>query len=333
VASQVSCDNRIAWIDGFDKVGMMHSDGPSPSSIDNVADMIKMLCKAVDRFILDDCTTLAAGLAFYTLFAMPPLLFLLVSVVSLGMSLWYEQAGADVRAREFLEQQAAQVMGNQAAGREIGSIIQNTGQQVGTWWKSLLSLLGVVVGATGLVAVLPSSLNRVWRVKPQEGAFAKTFLWKRLLSLAMILAFGFLLLVSFVISTLLTIFTDYMSQWLGIEGNLPSIINQLVSFATTWVFYAAVFRWMPDAVISWRDAILGSMFTVILFSLGRWALFAYLPYGKPGQELGSAAGSLVIILLWVYYSSIVLLFGAEFTAALSPVPAAAEPGAEQVPAN
>jgi len=295
--------------------------------------MINTLRKAVDHFTVDDCPTLAAGLAYYTLFAMPPLLFLLVSVVSLGMSFWYEEAGAKLRAREFLELQAAQVMGNQAAAQEIGTIIQNTSQERGTWWKSLLSLLGVLVGATGLVAVLQSSLNRVWHVKPQEGAFAKNFLRKRLLSLAMILAFGFLLLVSFVISTLLTIFTDYASQRLGIGGNIPSLINQLVSFVTTWVFFAAVFRWMPDAMIAWRDALLGSLFTVILFSLGRWALFAYLTYAKPGQELGSAAGSLVIILIWVYYSSIILLFGAEFTAALSPVAAVPEPGAEHASAD
>lgn len=294
--------------------------------------MLLSLRKSISQFSSDDCPTLAAALAYYTLFAMPPLLFLLAAIISLGMSTAYEQETASERARSFLEQQASQLIGNDAAAEEIGTIIENSSRQPGTWWKSLLSLLGVIVGATGLVSALQSSLNRVWRVKPKEGAFAKQFLLKRLLSLAMILTFGFLLLVSFVVATVLKMFTDYMAHQMGVPGNWPAIINHLVSFTTTWVFFSVIFRWMPDAKVSWQHALLGGLFTVILFSLGRWALFAYLSYSQPGQELGSAAGSLVVILLWVYYSSLILLFGAEFTANLNPQPVEPENGAECVPA-
>lgn len=293
--------------------------------------ILRTLSKSVTQFGSDDCPTLAAALAYYTLFAMPPLLFLLVSVVSLGMSLAYDHEQAEQQARSFLVQQASHLIGNQAAAQEIGTIIKNSAQQPGTWWKSLLSLAGVIVGATGVVAALQSSLNRVWRVAPKPGEFAKQFLLKRLLSLAVILGFGFLLLVSFVVATVLQLLTDYVTRRVGIPGNWPAIINHVVSFATTWVFFSVIFRFMPDAKVRWWHALWGGLFTVILFSLGRWALFAYLTYSNPGQELGSAAGSLVVIILWVYYSSLILLFGAEFTANLCPHNVEPENGAERIP--
>ncbi|QDV26503.1 YihY/virulence factor BrkB family protein [Aureliella helgolandensis] len=291
--------------------------------------MLSTVRKAIEQFSRDDCPTLAASLAYYTLFAMPPLLYLLVSIVSLGMSITYEHDQAVDRARAFMEQQAAQLIGNQAAAQEIGTIIRNSSNPNGTWWKSFLSLAGVLVGATGLLTVLQSSLNRVWRVQPREGAFTKRFLLKRLLSLAMILVFGLLLLISFVVATVLNLLTEYLTQQMGVEGNWPALVNQLVSFASTWLFFAAVFRWMPDALVSWHSALVGGLFTVVLFTLGRWALFTYLSYSNPGQELGSAAASLVVILLWVYYSSLILLFGAEFTFNLNSQLATPENGAER----
>ncbi|MCA9131738.1 MAG: YihY/virulence factor BrkB family protein, partial [Planctomycetales bacterium] len=151
--------------------------------------MFSAIRRSLAQFIADDCLSLAAALAYYTLFAMPPLLFLLVTIVSWGMSAAYEQELASERAQRFLQQQAANLIGNEAAGQEIGSIIRNSQQQSGAGWKSLLSLVGVLVGATGLVGALQAALNRVWRVKPAEGRLAARFLMKRLLSLALILAF------------------------------------------------------------------------------------------------------------------------------------------------
>ena len=293
--------------------------------------MLKAIRKAVNQFISDDCLTLAAALTFYTLFAMPPLLFLLVTIVSTGLSTTYEQEMADERAEKFLQQQAAQLIGDEAAAKEIGQIIENSRREPGTWWKSLLSLAGVLVGATGLVSALQASLNRVWCVKPGgDGQFALQFLMKRLLSLAMIIAFGFLLFVSFLVATILNTATHYATAQLGLAGSWPSLINHVVSFLTTWVFFTAVFRYMPDAKVLWKDAAIGGFFTVILFTLGRFALFYYLSHMSPGEELGSAAGSLIVILLWVYFSSCILLMGAEFTANLSQRPATPVPGAVHV---
>jgi membrane protein len=297
---------------------------------DDASKMISTFRNAFKGFSENDCLTLAASLAYYTLFAMPPLLFLLVAIVSAGMSAAYEHDAAEENARNFLEKQASHLIGNEAAAAEVGTIIENSRKDHGSWWKSLLSLLGVVVGATGLVTALQSSLNEVWRVKPAEGAFAMQFLWKRLLSLAMILGFGFLLLVSFVLSTVLSLLTKYAAEHLALTSLFSTLIDQGVSVLLTWVCFTSIFRFMPDARVSWRNAIIGGFVTVLLFAIGRTALFYYLSTANPGKELGSAAGSLVVILLWVYYSAITLLFGAEFTAALDHAAVKPEPGAVRV---
>ncbi len=279
--------------------------------------MLSVLKNAINQFSEDDCTTHAASLAYYTLFAMPPLLFLLVTVVSLGMSAAYESDLARERAEEFLQLQAANLIGDKAAAAEIRNIIDNSEHQTGTWWKSALSLIGVIAGATGLVASLQASLNRVWKVRPVSGSFAIRFLLKRLFSMAMILGFGFLLLVSMVLSAVLQIFGDYLVQQTGVDGVATLAINHGVSFLMTWVLFTIILRFMPDASVPWMHAVLGALVTVLLFTLGRVALFYYLSASNPAEQLGSAAASLIVILLWVYYSSICLLFGAELTANLN----------------
>lgn len=292
----------------------------------------KSLKKAPGKFIEDDCLTLAAALAYYTLFAMPPLLFLLVTVVSTGMSLAYEESVAREEAQDFVQQQAANLIGNQAAAAEVSKILERTQTDTGGWWKSVLSLIGVIIAATGLVSALQAALNRVWGVQPAGGGIARQLLWKRLFSLAMILGFGFLLLVSFVVGTVLTLLSRFAADKAGLGELAPLWINHIVSFAMTWAFFTFVLRFMPDARIHWRHAATGGLLTVILFTVGRFALFLYLSASNPAQQLGSAAAALIVILLWVYYSSISILFGAEFTVGLATRRALPEPGAECVKA-
>ncbi len=285
---------------------------------------------AVDGFLSDDCLTLAASLAFYTLFALPPLLFLLVTIVSAGMTSFLPPDEASARAMEYLRLQASNLIGHKSASAEIGTIMELSRTREGTWWKSMLSLAGVIVAATGLIVALQSSLNRVWGVKPVDGAFAVSFLWKRIVSFGMILCFGFLLLVSFVLSTLLAAIGSLLSSYFAISGLLPIFINQTISLLTSWVFFTAIFHFMPDARVPWRHAYLGGLVTVVLFTMGRAALYFYLSIDDPAARLGSAASSLVVILLWVYYSSSVLLLGAEFTACLARFAAVPVEGAARV---
>lgn len=278
--------------------------------------MIRHFRTAIGQFMEDECGTLAASLSFYTLFAMPPLLFLLVAIVSSGMAVFFPQEQAQAEARQFLEQQAAQLIGSDAAGKEVGAIIERNQRQSGRWWKNALSLLGVLVGATGLMAALQAALNRVWGVKPKEGKAAKRFLIKRLMSLAMILGFGFLMLVSFLLSTILSLLGGYLTERLGLDGTLTVVINETVSFFTAWIVFSGLLRFMPDAVVLWRHAAFGGFLTVCLFTCGRLVLFYYLAATNPAERLGSASGALIVIILWIYYSSMILLFGAEFTASL-----------------
>ncbi len=270
---------------------------------------------ALGKFLSDDCMTLAASLAFYTLFALPPLIFLLVIILSTGMSFAVERGEAEDWARKFLQRQASNLVGIKAAAAEIGNIIELSRNQPGVWWKSLLSLGGVLLGATGLVSALQSSLNRVWGVKQVDATMH--LIWKRVISLTLILGFAFLLIVSFMLARVIEIMTSQVSSHFAAQSILPVIMNQAVNAFTTWACFAAIFRFMPDARVPWTHAIAGGFLTFLLFLVGQAVLYAYLSFGNPAEQLGSAAGSLVVILLWIYYSSCILLLGAEFTASMS----------------
>ncbi|MDM4017220.1 YihY/virulence factor BrkB family protein [Roseiconus lacunae] len=265
-------------------------------------------------FSKDRCTTLSAALAYYTIFALPPLLYLLVIVMTFGLSLAYETEQAEQQAQSLLQQQAAQMIGNQAATDEIASIIEGDRDTGGKWWKTLISFVAIVVGATGVVSAIQDALNRVWSVKPDpETSTVKDFLLKRLLSLAMILGLGFLLIVSLVVSTVLSAIGDQLTTWIGTDDFAAQMINYIVQGFVTYILFAAIFKFMPDAEIRWRDVAVGAAITTVLFLLGRFGLQYYLSQSSPGAQLGSAAASLAVILVWVYYSSMIFLLGAEAT--------------------
>ncbi|MDX1929630.1 MAG: YihY/virulence factor BrkB family protein [Pirellulaceae bacterium] len=297
--------------------GRLRDQFKTNSGIERMAfqrSLLKSSKSALTGFFADDCMTLAASLAFYTLFAMPPLIFLLVIVLSTGMRLAVEPEVADAWARTFL-QQASNLIGIQSAAVEIGHIIELSRNRPGVWWKSLLSLSGVLLAATGLVTSLQSSLNRVWGVKPVDRTMH--FVWKRFASLVLILGFAFLLIVSFVLARTIELLTNQFAAYFSLHNALPSIMNHGVNAITTWACFAAIFRFMPDARVPWRHAATGGLLTFLLFITGQEILYAYLSLGNPAAELGSAAGSLVVVLLWIYYSSCILLLGAELTAAMS----------------
>ncbi len=278
--------------------------------------MIRLLKETFYGFSNDRCTTLAASLAYYTIFALPPLLFILVMLVTTSIRWYFGDSNAEERAFQVLEQQLSMLVGNQTAQEEIGRIMRNQADQGGQGWKALLSILGIVIGATGVVTSLQSCLNLVWGIKPDPNAsFWRELLFKRIISFAMILALGFVLLVSFVITATLKAFTSAIGSRFGIEETTSMVLNHAISAAIITLILAAILRFIPDARIKYRDVWAGAIFTAILFFLGRIALTYYLSLTNPGQELGAAAAALVIILIWVYYNGIILLLGAEFTKA------------------
>lgn len=276
--------------------------------------MIDFLKKTFSEFSADRCTTLAAALAYYTVFSLPPLLFLLVTVVSTSLSAFYESGQAEEKAQSVIVGQVSSMIGNEQATSAITTMMEQSQADGGNWWKSLISLAGIAFGATGVVAALQDSLNRVWSVKPDpEAGGIKYFITKRLLSFGMILGLGFILLVSLLITAVLNGISGQLLSKIGIESIAGTIINYGVQFLMITVVFAAIYKFMPDAVIRWRDVFVGAVVTAILFLIGQFGLHWYLSASNPGEQLGSAAGSLAVVLVWIYYSAIIFLLGAEVT--------------------
>jgi len=275
---------------------------------------MNLLKRTFTEFSSDNCTTLAAALAYYTAFALPPLLFLLLTVLTFGMSMVYDSEQAEAKAQATIKDQAAAMVGNQQVSDEIATILENNQKSGGTWWKTLISFGGIIVGATGVVAALQTSLNQVWEVKPDpEESGIMDVIWKRVFSLGMILGLAFLLLISLAVSTVLTGIGDQVGSMIGMSGLAAKVINFAVQAAVVFVVFAAVFKFMPDAEVEWRDVSVGALLTTVLFLVGRYALQLYFQFADPAAQMGAAAASLAVLLVWVYYTSMIVLFGAEAT--------------------
>jgi membrane protein len=267
-----------------------------------------MLKKAAADFIEDDCFSMAAALAYYTVFSLPPLLVLVLTIT-----------GAFVdprRIEELIEGQAQGVVHEQGI-EQLDTMIEGA-RQTGPGTLATVMGIGVLLFAsTTVLAQLQYSLNRVWEVTPdpQLGGI-KNFVVKRVLSLAMILAIAFLLLVSLVLTAALAAATRYLGAYFpdGWAGRVFAIGDFAISLGMITVLFAAIFQVLPDARIRWRDVWVGALLTALLFVLGKFLLGQYLGRSGIASAYG-AASSLVLILLWVYYSALILLLGAEFTQA------------------
>jgi membrane protein len=258
-------------------------------------------------FIDDDCMDSAAALSYYTIFSLPAILALLLTIISAVMN------PSDVKGG--LESQIQSMMGP-TAGDQIRTIIQQADQKPhGGFVPTILGIVGLVFGATGALGQLQKSLNRAWNVEPDpnQGGI-KSFLTKRVFSLGMLLVLAFFLLVSLVISTALTGIGSRMGGILpsGVSAPMLEVLNLVVTLVVIVLLFAALFKVMPDATVSWRSVWVGATVTAVLFVIGKFLIGFYLGHSNPGQAYG-AAGSLAVLLLWVYYSALILLFGAEFT--------------------
>lgn len=264
-----------------------------------------LLKDTVLEFDKDGGTRLAAALAYYTVFSLPPLLILIISLVGLVVD-------AQTIERTIISQ-AGELVGPEGA-RQIRTMIQRTERpEVAGALTNVLGLLALLFGATGAFVNLQAALNAAWGVQPKVGGLRGFFL-KRLFSFGMVLALGFLLLVSLTLTTLVTAFGDALAnalpEWFGRYTALA--IPLLLDVTVITFLFAAIFKVVPDAEVSWRSAAAGAVFTAVLFITGKFALGFYLGGSDRGSAYG-AAGSLALVLLWVYYSAIILFLGAEFT--------------------
>ena len=259
--------------------------------------------QTVTQWSEDGASVLAAALAYYTIFALAPLLIIVVAVAGLVFGQGEAQAA--------LLDEISNTVGPDAAS-VIGTMLTNTAQSGSGILATVIGAAILIVGATGLFAQLQNALNKVWDVKPGPSAGILHMLKVRVLSLGMVLVIGFLLLVSLLLSAALSVVSGYFSGLLPGEDTVWQVINFLLSTAVITLLFAMIFKYLPDVQITWRDVWVGALVTSLLFSFGRFLISYYIGTSSAGSAYG-AAGSLVVLLLWIYYSAQILLFGAEFT--------------------
>lgn len=269
-------------------------------------DMFSLVKESAKDFSDDECPQLAAALAYYTVFALPPLLILILMIVGSFVS--------RETVTDALNGQVGSMIGGDGARTIQGMLTQSKDPGSGGALSAILGIGALVLGATGAFLQLQTALDRAWEVKPDPKAGGiKNFIFKRVLSLGMVLAIAFLLLVSLALSAMLTAVGGAIGTL--IPGSSPvvvGVLQALISVAVITLLFAAIFKVLPDAVIAWRDVWVGALVTAVLFEIGKWGIGLYLGHSNPGKAYG-AAGSLAVILVWIYYSAMIVLFGAEFT--------------------
>ena len=256
----------------------------------------------------DDVPSLAAAIAYYTVFSLPPLLVLIVGIAGAIM-------GPD-RVAEAITSQVGSVAGAEGE-RAVRTMIENA-STLGTGVGSKLAgLAALLFGATGAFAQLQKALNRAWEVEEAtEGGGIKGLIFKRLLSFGMVITIAFFLLVSLAVSGALSAVGDAAASVAGdgLAGTGMQVLNFVVSLLVIGGLFTVLFKVLPDAEIRWKDAAVGGAVTAVLFTLGKTAIGVYLGTADPGSAFG-AAGSLALLLIWIYYSALIVLVGAEFTQA------------------
>ncbi len=269
----------------------------------------------------DKASQLSAALSYYTIFSLAPLLVIVIAVAGLVFGQQAAQNQIVGQIQGVVGQSAAQVIQTMIAGarKPSASII-----------ATVISVVFLLAGATGLFGQLQNSLNSIWEVAPKPNQGIWNLIKTRFLSFAMILVIGFLLLVSLVLSAALSGFSGYLARLIPGLDVISQVVNFVISFAVVTLLFALIYKYLPDAKISWRDVWWGAIVTALLFTIGKFLIGFYLGKSSVTSSYG-AAGSLVLLLLWVYYSGLILFFGAEFTksyAILSGSPIAPSPNAE-----
>ena len=248
----------------------------------------------------------AAALAFFTVFSVAPMMIIAVSVVGTVLG--------DDAARGLVAQELQEAIGADAAAAVQNAVAQSRIERSGIF-PTLIGIVALLFGATTVFAQMQRSLNLIWGVTAKPTRSTLFLLLKaRLLSLTIVLAIGFVLLVSLLLSVLLRSVIAFAQHWLPLPPWIMVGVEMIVSLAVVTVLFATIFRVLPDVILRWKDVLLGALVTALLFTAGRSLIAIYLAYEATASAYG-AAGSLVLLLLWVNYSSLILLFGAAFTRA------------------
>lgn len=261
-----------------------------------------MIKKTVLSFIEDDALSRGAAIAFYAVTSIAPILLIVIAIAGLAF-------GREA-AQNAISQQFTGLMGQQTADILQSAVASASGKTSGVL-ATVIGIATLIATASGVFGEMQSSLNAIWKTEAKPTNVSR-LIQARAISLGLVGALGFLLIVSLAVSAGLTAFRDYLNTFMPIGKVILSVLNVIFSLALLSVLFAAIYKILPDRKLEWRDVIIGSVVTAALFTIGKSLIGWYLGSSAVGSTYG-AAGGLIVLLLWVYYSVQVFLLGAEFT--------------------
>ena len=264
---------------------------------------ISLLKKTIEEFSNDRGMKLGAALSYYTIFSLPPLLLIVISISG------FFYGTEAVRGEIF--GQIRTLIGDESA-KQVQEILKNVALSRDNLLATILGVITLLFGASGVFAEIQDSINFIWalKAKPKRGLFK--IIINRLVSFSMVVSVGFLLLVSLVVNAFLELLINRLQALFHSGVWMVYGVNLVLTFVIITFLFSIIFRVLPDGKVAWRDTLVGAIFTAILFMIGKSLIGLYLGNSEVSTTYG-AAGSIIIILLWVYYSAIILYFGAEFT--------------------
>lgn len=268
------------------------------------ADLFNLLREAALAFSQDKAPRLAAALAYYAIFAIAPLLFFVLAVAS-GL---LADANVQERLFEFLADNL-----NQSAVEFVKGIVPDGSKlQQSTLWASILGFVTLFMGSTGLFVQLQDALNTLWGAEPATGNGVLNVIKSRLLSFALVLGIGVIIIAFLIGNTYLSAIAGQLGERIGLGSLFVRVVTLVISAGILTLVFAALYKTLPNVKLQWKEVWIGSAITSVLFALGQLAIGIYLGRAAPGSAFG-AAGSLVVLLLWIYFSSMIFFFGAEVT--------------------
>lgn len=269
----------------------------------NGGKMIRILIQSIKNWFSDDPFTSSAAAAYYAIFSFPGLIIIVMSIAALVFEAQ--------QVESLITGHISQILGPETA-RNLFKIVQETQQKERDNWALVAGILTLSFGATGLFAQLQRSLNKIFQVEVKKSTGIFLFIRTRLISFGIVLILGLLMLVSLTLTALLTLLNEWITaQFSSSFTALIALINLLTSLSIIIVLFTLIYKILPDANIKWRSAIFGGILATILFEIGEYTLNVYFGVAKPQTAFG-AAGSIVLLMLWVSYSCMILFIGAEF---------------------
>lgn len=265
-----------------------------------------LIKETVTSFIADEALSRGASMAFYAVTALAPMMLIVVAIVGLVFG--------DEAAMNALTGQFQSLMGKESADL-LQSAIENARGRTTGIFATILGVVLLLITASGVFGEMQSALNAIWKAKP-SGTTVSRLIRARAVSLGLVAALGFLMIVSLVVSAAITALGAYIDAWIPFGQVILSALNTVVSLALIAVLFAAIYKILPDRRLEWRDVIFGALVTAFLFTIGKSLIGWYLGSSAVASTYG-AAGALLVVFLWTYYSSQIFLLGAEFTRAFA----------------